>query len=82
MTLGLKQFVRAAGETINHLRPAHSLRASPGVEITVPMEGDAMLFDPHVAHPHFFYELINRHALSAFEGVNNVETLRAADFRN
>ena len=82
MTLGLKQFVRAAGETINHLRPAHSLRASPGVEITVPMEGDAMLFDPYVTHPHFFYELINRHAFSAFEGVNNVETLRAADFRN
>ena len=82
MTLGLKKIVRTAGKTINHFRPAHSLRASPGVEITVPMERDAMLFDPHVAHPHFVHELVDRQALGALKGVDNVKPLGAANFRN
>jgi hypothetical protein len=66
MTIGLKKIVSAAGKAINHLRPAHSLGTSPGVEITIAMERDAMLLDAHVAHPHFFYELINRHAFGPF----------------
>ena len=41
-----------------------------------------MLFDAHVAHAHFFHELVNRHAFGALEGVNNVEALRAANFRD
>jgi hypothetical protein len=46
------------------------------------MQGNAMLFDPHVAHPHFFHELVDRHALGALEGVDNVKPLGAANFRN
>ena len=43
---------------------------------------DAMLFDAHVAHAHSFHELVDRHALGALEGVDNVKPLGAANFRN
>ena len=80
VAVGLKKIVGATSKAIDHLGSPHSLRAAPGVQISVAMQSDAMLLDPHVAHPHFFDELINRQALGALEGVDNIEALRAANF--
>ena len=82
MAVGMKKIVCAARKAIDHLWPAHFLRTPPGIEIPVAMQGNAMLFDPHVAHPHFVHELVDRHALGALEGVDNVKPLGAANFRN
>ena len=82
MAVGMKEIVRAARKAIDHLRSAHFLRATPGIQIAVAMQSNAMLFDPHVAHPHFFHELVDRHPLGALEGVDNVKPLGAANFRN
>src|SRR5439155_695203 len=51
VTIGLKQIVAPTRQPIDHLRPAHSLWATPCVEITVAVKSDAMLLDAHVAHP-------------------------------
>ena len=78
----MKKIVRAARKAIDHLRSAHFLWATPGIQVPVSVQRDAMLFDAHIAHAHFFHELVNRHALGALEGVNNVKPLGAANFRN
>ena len=39
-----------------------------------------MLFDAHVAHPHFFNQLVDGHALGALERVDNFEPLGPANF--
>ena len=82
MAIGMKEIVSATGKAIDHLRSSHFLRSPPRIQITVTMERDAMLLDTHVAHAHFFHELIDRHTLGALEGVNYVEPLGAANFGN
>ena len=82
MAFGMKKIMCATRKAIDHFRSAHFLGPSPGVQIPVAMQRNAMLFDAHIAHAHFFYELIDRHALGALEGVNNVKPLGAANFRN
>src|SRR5438067_6377565 len=67
VAVGLEKVMRPAGQTINHLRPSHFLRTPPGIEIAVSLEGEAVLLDAHVAHLHFFDELVNGHAAAAFE---------------
>ena len=75
-----EQIVGPAGQAIDHFRPAHFLRASPGIEITVALERKAMLLDAHVAHLHFPDELVDGKALGALERVKNFQPLGAADF--
>ena len=82
MAVGMKKIMRAARKTIDHLRSAHFLRAPPGIQIAVAMQRNAMLLDAHIAHAHSFHELVDRHALGALEGVDNVKPLGAANFRN
>src|SRR6266404_8220475 len=79
VAIGLKKVMRPAGQTINHFRPSHLLRAPPGIEIAVSLESEAVLLDAHVAHLHFFDELVNGHAAAAFEGIQNFEPLSPAD---
>src|SRR6516165_4363097 len=43
VTVGLKQIVAPTRQPIDHLRPAHSLRPAPCVEITVAVKSDTML---------------------------------------
>ena len=69
----------SAGEPVNHFRPTHPLRAPPGIEITVALECDAMLFDPHVTHLHFFDEFVHRHSSGALERIQNFQSLSAAN---
>jgi hypothetical protein len=38
-----------------------------------------MLFDAHVAHLHFFHELVDRHSPTAFERIDNFQPLSSAD---
>src|SRR5438045_6653622 len=78
----MKKIVRSARKAIDHLRSAHFLRSPPGIKIAVAMQLNAVLFDAHIAHAHFFHELVDRHALSALEGVDNINALAAANFRN
>ena len=82
MAVGMKKIVCAARKAIDHLRSAHFLWATPGIQIPVAMQRNAMLFDPHVAHADSFHELVDRHALGALERVDNVKPLGAANFRN
>ena len=82
MTIGLKEIVAPTRQAIDHLRPAHFLWATPGVQITVPVKRDAMLLDAHVAHVHFSHELIDRHSAGALERIDNPEPLSAANFRD
>src|SRR5437867_13434127 len=82
VTIGLKQIVAPTRQPIDHLRPAHSLRPTPCVEITVAVKSDAMLLDAHVAHAHSVHELVDRHSPGALERVNNLKSLSAANFRN
>jgi hypothetical protein len=44
------------------------------------MQCDAMLFNAHVAHAHFFHEFVNGHAFGAFERVNDIKALGTANF--
>src|ERR1041385_5894692 len=67
MTVGLEEIVASARKAIDHLRPAHFLRATPGVEVTVAVKGDAMLLNAHVAHVHSFHELVDGHSPGALE---------------
>src|SRR6202040_1539892 len=69
----------AAGQTINHLRASHFLRTAPGIEITVALQGEAMLFDAHVTHPHAIDQFVDRESAAAFERIYNFEPLRPAD---
>lgn len=82
MAIGMKKIVSTAGKAIDHLRSSHFLRSPPRIQITVTMERDAMLLDTHVAHAHFFHELVDRHTLGALEGVDYVEPLGPANFGN
>src|SRR4029077_14841614 len=54
ITIGLKKIMAPARKTIDHFRPSHFLRATPGVQIAVAVKRDAMLLDAHVAHAHSF----------------------------
>ena len=45
-----KEFVRAAGEPIEHLRAAELLRMAPGIEQPALLQVDAEVLHPHVAH--------------------------------
>src|ERR1700730_7149078 len=81
MAVAREKVVAPSGQPINHFRPSHFLRTSPGIEITIPLQGEAMLLDPHVTHSHFFDELVHGHAFSALERVENFKPLRAADLR-
>ena len=67
MTVGLEKIVAPARKPIDHLRPTHFLRATPGVEVTVAVKGDAMLLNAHVTHVHSFHELVDGHAPGALE---------------
>ena len=80
VAIGRKKIVGAAREPVNHFRPAHSLRPPPGIEITIALEGEAMLLDAHVAHLHFGDELVDRHPLGTLERVKNFQPLGAANF--
>src|SRR5437016_1010037 len=80
VTIGLKQVVAPTRQPIDHLRPAHSLWATPDVQITIAVKSDAMLLDAHVAHVHSFHELVDRHSPGALERVNNLKSLSAANF--
>src|SRR5215469_5073855 len=82
MTVGLEKIVAPACKPVNHLRPPHFLRATPGVEVTVAVKGDAMLLNAHVAHVHPSHELVDGHSPGALEGVNNFKPLSAANFRD
>src|SRR6266481_3813749 len=82
VTVGLKQIVASTRQPINHLRPPHSLRPTPGVQIAVAVKSDAMLLDAHVAHAHSFHELVDGHSPGTLERVNNLKSLSAANFRN
>src|SRR4029077_1823486 len=59
ITIGLEKVMAPARKTIDHLRPAHFLRATPRVQIAVAVKSDAMLLDAHVAHVHFVHELVD-----------------------
>ena len=72
--------MRPPSQAIDHFRTSHFLRAPPGIKIAVPLQGQAMLFDPHVTHLHFPDELIDRHPFRSFEGIQNLEPLGAAYF--
>ena len=78
----LKKIMAPARKPVDHLWAAHLLRATPGIEITVALEGEAMLLDAHVAHLHFFHELVDGHSPGALERVNNVKPLSTANFRD
>ena len=80
MAVGMKKIMRTAGKAIDHFWSAHFLWSSPCIQIPVAMQRNAMLFDPHVAHTHFFHELVDRHALGALQGVDNVKPLGTANF--
>jgi hypothetical protein len=75
-----EQVVGPAGQAIDHLRAAHFLRASPGIEITIALERQAMLLDAHVAHLHAGDELVHGKAFRPFERVKDFQPLGAADF--
>jgi hypothetical protein len=80
IAVGLEQSLGPASQAVNHLRTSHFLRPAPGIEITIALEGYAMLFDAHVAHPHFLDELIDGESASPFELIENFKTLGASDF--
>src|SRR5213593_1320358 len=82
VTVGLKQIVAPTRQPIDHLWPTHSLRPTPGVQITVAVKSDAMLLDAHVAHAHSVHELVDGHSPGALERVNNLKPLSTANFRN
>jgi hypothetical protein len=56
------------------------LGATPGIEIPIPFQREAMLLDPHVTHLHPGDEFVDGEALGAFQGVKNLQALGAADF--
>ncbi len=76
----LEERVRAARQPVNHLGSSHLLRASPGIEVTVALKREAMLFDSHVAHLHSRDELIDGQTAGSFERVENFQALGAANF--
>ncbi len=76
----LEKRVGAARQPVNHLRAPHLLRASPGIEVTIALKREAMLFDSHVAHLHSRDELIDGQAAGSFERVENFQALGAANF--
>ena len=80
VAVGMEKIVGAPGQAINHFRAAHFLRASPGIEITIALEREAMLLDAHVAHLHFRDELVDGESSGALERVQNFQPLGAADF--
>src|ERR1700730_17315476 len=53
--------VTATSKPINHFGTAHFLRAPPGIEITIALQRQAMLFNAHVAHLPFLDELVYGH---------------------
>ena len=74
-----KKIVSAARQPINHFGPSHFLWAAPGVEIPIALEGEAMLFDAHVAHLHFHDELVHGQTFRPLERVQNFKPLCAAN---
>ncbi len=67
-----KQIVGPARQAIDHFRPAHFLRASPGIEVAVALQGETMLLDTHVAHLHLPDELVHRKSLRALQRVKDL----------
>src|SRR5206468_13068785 len=45
MAVGLKKIMAAPGQPIDHLRATHLLRATPSIQLTVPLKGETMLLD-------------------------------------
>src|SRR6267142_6800121 len=82
MAVGLKKIMAAPGQSIDHLRATHLLRATPSIQITVPLKGETMLLDAHVAHLHFLHQLVDGHSPGALERVNNFKSLSTANFRD
>ncbi len=70
----------AAREPVNHFWTTHLLRTAPGIQITIALKGEAVLLDAHIAHVHFFHELVDRQPSGPLEGVKNFEPLSAANF--
>ena len=81
ITVAREQIVGSPRQAVDHFRPAHFLRASPGIEVAIALQGETMLFDAHVTHLHLPDELVNRKSLRALERVKNFQPLGAADFR-
>ncbi len=80
MAIGLKKIMAAACKPINHLRAAHLLWTAPRIEIAIALKSEAMLLDAHIAHLHFFHELVDGHSSAALKRVNNFKPLGAANF--
>ena len=70
----------AARKPVNHFRATHLLRSAPGIQITIALKSEAMLFDAHVAHLHSFNQLVDGHAPSPLERVKDFQPLGAANF--
>ena len=80
MTISLKKIMAAACKPVNHFWAAHLLWTAPGIQIAIALKSETMLLDAHVAHPHFFHELVDGHSSAALERVNNLEPLGTANF--
>jgi hypothetical protein len=55
------------------------LRTAPGIEITIALQGQAMLLDAHVTHPHLFNEFVHRHPARPLERIQDFQPLGATD---
>ena len=73
--------MRPLGQAVNHFRPTHLLGASPGIEIAVALERQAVLLDAHVTHLHFRDEFVDGQTFGTFERVEYFQPLGAANFR-
>ncbi len=62
-----KKFPGSIGQSVGLFRAAHALGASPGVQIPLPLQPDAVLFDAHVGQPDALAELADGEALAAFD---------------
>jgi hypothetical protein len=82
MALSLKKVMASACQPIDHLGATHLLWPTPRIQVTVSLEREAMLLDAHVAHLHFFHELVDGHSPGALERVNDFKPLSTANFRD
>ena len=61
------------GQAVSLFRAAHALGAAPGVEVTFPLQADAVLLDAHVGEADPLAELGDGKALAAFNLAKNGE---------
>ena len=61
------------GQAVGLFRAAHALRTAPGVEVTVPLKPDTVLFDSHVGEPDPLAKLSDRQTLAPFDFPKNGE---------